>query len=445
MIKPKLYILCISLCFCFVTCVSAKTFDIEEFDLDNGMKVLVIPNHKAPIVKHMVWYKVGSVDEPLGKSGKAHLLEHLLFRGTKRVKDGEFNRIIEENGGESNAFTSLDYTAYHQTLDITRLELAMYLEADRMIGLKIGEQALEKERNIVFQERQQVVKNNPFGYFMERLRATLWGEHPYGRPVIGSDSEILGFDLQDVIDFYEKFYTPNNAILVLAGDIDGKTARKLAEKYYGKVKAREVGERQGWTPIDKPYAAKIHMELENIGSPRFVKMYVAPSYNVDKEKLYPLMVLSSWLGGSETSKLYKDLVLGQSVALDVSVSYDGFARSYGVFYINVVPSFGFDVKNVEQLIDKSVKKSLNKLDFEELERIKNKMLAGLVYLRDNPSDAAYAVGGMAAIGMSAEDVDAYEDNIRAVTLEDVKLAAYDLFNNRQSVIGVLTPKEGGDE
>ena len=204
---------------------------------------MVIPNHKAPIVKHMVWYKAGSADEPHGRGGTAHLLEHLMFRGTKKVKDGKFNDIVNRNGGESNAFTSLDYTAYHQFWDISRLELAMFLEADRMQNLRITPEAFAKERDIVYQERRQVVDNNPLSYFGESLRKLLWQNHPYGLSVGGTPEDIMAITQADVEDYYQRFYAPNNAILVLAGDIDVPTAKVLAEKYYGGVKARNIGEK----------------------------------------------------------------------------------------------------------------------------------------------------------------------------------------------------------
>ena len=216
----------------FGNSAQAKLFNGEEFYLDNGLRVIVIPNHRAPIVKHMVWYKAGSIDEPLGKGGEAHLLEHLMFRGTRKIKGNRFNEIMEANGAESNAFTSTDMTAYHQGLDISRLELAMFLEADRMQNLEISDKDFALERDIVFQERKQRIDNNPAAYFGEALRRSLWLDHPYARPVTGMPEEILALTKEDVEAFYNKFYAPNNAVLVLSGDIDVKTAKLLAEKYY---------------------------------------------------------------------------------------------------------------------------------------------------------------------------------------------------------------------
>ena len=206
----------------------AKLFNASEYRLDNGMQVVVAPNHKAPIVKHMVWYKVGSADEKPGKGGVAHLLEHLMFRGTKLIKGTELNRITENNGMEANAFTGQDYTAYHQLMDISRLELAMFMEADRMRNLNFSDEDFELERDIVYQERKQVVENNPASVFAETMRKVLWQDHPYARPVTGSVEEIRSLKPEDARAFYKCYYAPNNAILVLSGDIEPGVGMKLA-------------------------------------------------------------------------------------------------------------------------------------------------------------------------------------------------------------------------
>ncbi|MDR1694501.1 MAG: insulinase family protein [Lactobacillaceae bacterium] len=431
----------LSVCF-FLENASSKTFDLHEFTLENGLKVIVAPNHKAPIIKHIVWYKVGSIDENLGKSGKAHLLEHLMFRGTKTVKDSEFTRIIDENGGDSNAFTSLDFTAYHQTLDITRLEVAMFLEADRMENLNFSHESFEKERDIVFQERKQVVENNPMGGFNERYRSILWSNHPYGRPVIGSDEEIMGFSYQDVMSFYNSFYSPKNAILVLSGDITKEEAEILAKKYYGKVKTRDISDRPNPPVMDGGFSGVIEVSLPDIASPRIIKDYIAPSYNTDKEKIYALMVLSKILGEDETSKLYKDLVVAKKAALSVSSSYNAFARSYGSFSFSVYPKLDLNINKTLQQFELSLKKSLSEITEKDVELAKKKMLSGLVYIRDNPGDAAYIVGIMAAIGMTADEITNYDDSIKNVSFEDVKKAADFLFGSGQNVTAVITPLQG---
>lgn len=425
---------------CFVTNVQAKMFGISEFKLDNGLQVLVIPNHKAPIIKHMVWYKSGSVDEPKGKSGTAHLLEHLMFRGTKKVKDGVFNDVINQNGGESNAFTSLDYTAYHQFLDISRLELAMYLEADRMQNLKITPQSFEKEQNIVFQERKQVVDNNPLSYFGESVRKVLWQEHPYGLPVSGYPDEIKSVTQDDVEAFYEQFYAPNNAILVLAGDIDVRTAQKLAKKYYGKVKARKIGEKADFPELKRKFEANLQMKLSEAQTKRLMKVFLAPSVNVETNKIYALAVLAKYLGEGETSALYQDLVLKQKIALDVSVSYDYANRSYGTFVISAVPVEGITQAEFEKALQASLQQALKQISPRKIDLVKQKMLAGLVYLKDNPSEAAYLVGMMAAVGFDAKEIDGLDEKIEDVSAGQVLSVAKEILQET-SVTGWLLPQK----
>lgn len=418
----------------------AKLFNGEEFYLDNGMQVIVVPNHRVPIIKHMVWYKSGSADEPAGKGGVAHLLEHLMFRGTHKIPGNRFNEIMDKNGAESNAFTSLDMTAYHQTLDISRLELAMFLEADRMQNLDFSDNDFETERKIVFQERKQRVDNNPAAYFGEALRRNLWQEHPYSRPVTGTDEEILSLTKQDVIDFYKKHYVPNNAILVLSGDIDVYTAKKLAEKYYGSLSRGAEPARKPMPEIEPSIRQKLEMSRPQINGVTVVKSYAAPSFNVKPEYRYALSVLASYMGDGDTSKLYKKLVLRDKKALGVSVSYDGAADSYGTFSISAIPQNGVSSDELIAAVDKAWAEALSELTEEEASRVKQKQLAGLVYLRDNPNDAAYITGSMAVVGIPLAEIEKQADNINAVSAADMSKAAAELENNSPQIIGVLKPE-----
>lgn len=418
----------------------AKLFNGEEFYLDNGMQVIVVPNHRVPIIKHMVWYKSGSADEPAGKGGVAHLLEHLMFRGTHKIPGNRFNEIMDKNGAESNAFTSLDMTAYHQTLDISRLELAMFLEADRMQNLDFSDNDFETERKIVFQERKQRVDNNPAAYFGEALRRNLWQEHPYSRPVTGTDEEILSLTKQDVIDFYKKHYVPNNAILVLSGDIDVYTAKKLAEKYYGNLPRGAEPARKPMPEIEPSIRQKLEMSRPQINGVTVVKSYAAPSFNVKPKYRYALSVLASYMGDGDTSKLYKKLVLRDKKALGISVSYDGAADSYGTFSISAIPQNGVSSDELIAAVDKAWAEALSELTEDEASRVKQKQLAGLVYLRDNPNDAAYITGSMAVVGIPLAEIEKQADNINAVSAADMSKAAAELENNSPQIIGVLKPE-----
>ncbi|MBQ8436648.1 MAG: insulinase family protein [Alphaproteobacteria bacterium] len=420
----------------------AGMFDAEEFYLDNGLRVIVIPNHKAPIVRQMLWYKVGSVDEKLGEGGMAHLLEHLMFRGTKKVGKDEYNKIIQENGIDGNAFTSKDFTVYYQSMDISRLELAMFLEADRMHNLNLSQENFELERDIVFQERKQMVDNSPNAPFAENLRSLIWGMHPYARPVTGQPSEIMGLKLEHLRDFYRRYYVPNNAILVLSGDIEPNMAKKLAEKYYGNLKKTEVGERVDFPDVDKNGETRLVMELPQINSTRLTNSWIVPSYQTKNDEIYNLMVLSKYLGEGETSKLYKKLVKSKKLALAVNSSYDFGGRSYGTFSIGILPKDGISADEMQQALDKAIDEAIAEIDIKEIENTKHKMRAGLVYLRDNPNEAASIAGALAASGMSLQEMENYEDNIAAVEPDSVKKTAEKYLRINKRIGGVLLPLGG---
>ncbi len=433
-----LYIACLAFLLAFP--VRAKLFNGEEFFLPNGMQVIVVPNHKAPIVKHMVWYKSGSVDEAPGKGGSAHLLEHLMFRGTAKVPGDGLNKILEQNGAESNAFTGLDMTAYHQLSDISRLELAMALEADRMQNLKLRDKDFALERDIVYQERKERVDNNPAGYFNETLRRTLWQNHPYARPVTGMPEEIMSLTKEDMKAFYESHYAPNNAILVLSGDIDAATARQLAEKYYGGIKKRPLAPKAEMPRLEPSFKASFTMEQPKVNSISVSKVFAAPSYNVDPQDIYNLTVLSAYLGEGKTSKLYKKLVLRDEKALDVSTSYDFGARGCGTFGISAIPAPGISGEELLVAIDEAWAEAMRELTPAELERVKTKMRAGLVYLRDNPEHAAYIAGSLAAIGMPLSEIEKQADEIDEVKVAGVKKSAEKLWKHAPQVSGILKPQ-----
>lgn len=417
----------------------AKTFEIEEFFLDNGLQVIVIENHKSPIIQQMLFYKVGAADEKIGKGGIAHLLEHLMFRGTSKVKGQRFNRILEENGAESNAFTAQDVTAYYQFLDISRLELAMYLEADRMKGLMINESDFVTERDVVFQERKQRVDNNPAAKFYEKLRRILWQDHPYANPITGQEKEILGLTRDDAVDFYRQYYTPNNAVLILSGDIDVKTAKELVSKYYGKIKPSNLKTAE-FTTLPQNYNAKLEMSLPEVKLGRMVKMYAAPSFNQDRKSAYALEVLSEYLTGDKNSPLYQKLVIKDKKALDVDAGYDGISRNYGSFVLSVIPVGKIDAK-FENVIENAVKSSMNILNEDKIDKVKQKILSELVYLMDNPASLAQLAGYMSAVGIDIDELNVYADNIKKITVEDVKIAFDNLWNKTPQVLGILQPED----
>ena len=431
MLKVLLFILC-----CFVNIAEAKFFGAEEFYLDNGLRVVVVPNHKAPVIKQMIWYKVGSVDEPLGKGGIAHLLEHLMFRGTKKVKDSSFNNIIEAHGGQSNAFTSHDFTVYYEFLDISRLEVALALEADRMQNLYISDEAFETERKIVFQERKERISNSPFARFGEVVAKTLWQNNPYARPITGTEDEINSLTKQDAIDFYNMYYSPDNAVLVLAGDIDVDTAKKLAEKYFAGIKAKNVNRKPVDFDIMQNTSFEVKQQNAEIKQARLSKKYVVPHFAQNIKKAFALMLFSSYFGETSNSYLKRNYVLTNKV-LSASSYYQPYARGQGSFSISVVPNnedFDFD-----KFANKALTDALLLFTQEKLEDEKKKILASFVYMLDNPEDAASIVGSFSALGFDVQQIENYAQYIKDVKLEDVKKAVSYLQNDATNVKASLLP------
>lgn len=418
--------------------VSAKLFKAEDFVLDNGLRVVVIENHKAPLIKHMMWYDAGAADEKYGKGGSAHLLEHLMFRGTNKVKDGEYNRIMHENGADSNAFTSHDMTVYHQFSDISRLEALMALEADRMQNLNFDEKAFETEQKIVFQERKQVVENNPAASFGERLNLLLWGNLPYGHPVTGLADEIMALTADDVRDFYQNYYAPNNAILVLSGDIDAATAKKLAQTYYGKIPQRKITKRK-IVAENKMFKEHLLMKLPQINTPKLVYKYLLPNYKNLKGNVYDYLVLSEYLGGDKTSALYRELVDVRKIAVGVSSSYGFNAESNSVFSVSAIPAPDVSQLSLKIALREARVAALQQLTPEKLEKVKKKMVADLVFANDNPEDAAYWLGYMLINGFSLDETQNYADKIKDVTVDGVLQAAKEVFLHASEVEGELLP------
>lgn len=438
----KLFI-CKSILIFFIALFSdnavAKLFEADEFVLDNGLHCVVIQNHRAPLVKHMVWYKVGSVDEKKGKSGSAHLLEHLMFRGSKKVRDGEFNAVMHNNGVDSNAFTSHDVTVYHQFSDITKLELLMAFEADRMQNLKFDKKAFEAEQKIVFQERMQMVENNPSAPFYENINSMLFGLSPYGYPVTGFTDEIKKITYDDIYDYYKDFYAPNNAILVISGDINIDQAKELVQKYYASIPRREV--KQSVFDDDSILFSKtLEMKLPNIKATKVVNKYLLDNYKKMDKKYYNYIVLAEYLGGGDTSELYKNLVVNEKKAVSINVGYSFVSRGRSVFHISSILNNGVDVSQFNELLDEALYNTYDNLDDNKLNRIKRKILSDLIYANDNPEDAAYTVGFMLANGFSLDEVQNYEKNISEVNLDGVKAAFKDIFENSSSVKGVLKPE-----
>jgi zinc protease len=420
----------------------ARVFDPETFNLPNGLQVVVISNKRAPVVTHMVWYRIGAADEKPGKSGIAHFLEHLMFKGTPDIPPGEYSKIIARNGGRDNAFTSYDYTGYFQNVARDRLELVMRMEADRMSNLVLTDEVVDPEREVIIEERRSVVDNRPASRLREQMQAALYLNHPYQRPVIGWLHEMRGLTRQDAIDWYKTYYTPNNAILIVAGDITVAELKPLAEKYYGPIPSRAIPERV--RPQEPPPQAARRLELKDprVQQPALSRMYLAPSYtSAGKEHAYALQVLADLLGGGATSRLYRSLVLEKNVAAGAGSYYDPDTFDQTSFSFSVTPRNGIAMGDVEAALDAVIAKLVaDGVSAEELDRTKARMRAAAVLARDSLQSGARVIGTALTTGQTIEDVESWPERIDAVTKDDVDRAARYLLQPDRSVTGLLLPK-----
>ena len=423
----------------------AAVFSPQTMTLDNGMQVVLVENHRAPVVTHMVWYKVGSADETEGVSGIAHFLEHLMFKGTKDIAPGDFSKIVARNGGNDNAFTTWDYTGYFQNIARDRLEMVMQMEADRMQNLQLSDDVVLPERDVIIEERRSRIDNNPGALLGEQMRAALYMAHPYGRSIIGwlNEMETLGTD--DALAFYHKWYAPNNAILVVAGDITMDQLKPLAEKYYGAIPAGDVATRHRVKEPTQHAPRKVTLTDPRVGQASMSRYYLAPSYNsANADQAAPLEVLSEILGSGTTSRFFRSLVVDQSIATSAGTFYDPVAVDLASFGLYAVPRDGVELPDLEKAVDVEIAKvAENGVTEEELARAKQKLLDSAVFARDSLSAAARTLGEALAVGLTVDQVESWPDRINAVTIEQVNAAAKSVFDDKRSVTGWLQPPEGG--
>lgn len=420
----------------------AGIFNPETFTLSNGMQVVVIESHRAPVVKHMVWYKVGSADEAPGESGIAHLLEHLMFKGTKNTPQGVFSATIARNGGQENAFTSYDYTAYHQTIAKDRLEMVMRMEADRMTHLQISEEQVAPERMVVLEERRSRVDNNPSSQLSEQVNAALYLNYPYRRPIIGWEHEIRALDVDRILAFYKRYYAPNNAVLIVEGDVTIDEIKTLAEKYYGVIPRGPDIERN--RTIEPPSRAdkRVSLAHERVQQPSWSRTFLAPSYHYGETKhAYALQVLEEILGGGPSARLYKSLVLDQAIAHSAGAFYGANDIGPSTFGFYASPKEGVSFEAIEKAITAEMATLLkdgvtDKEVADVTERVKNK----LVFARDDFGTAARVFGQALTTGSSIEDVESWGDRMAAVTADDVIAAARLVLDGTYSVTAELRNK-----
>ncbi len=413
----------------------------SQYTLKNGMRVVVIPDHRAPVVTHMVWYRVGGTDDPPGLSGAAHFFEHLMFKGTKTVPNGELSKTVARNGGQDNAFTTHDYTAFFQRIAKERLPLMMTLEADRMVNLDLSDMNVLTERDVVLEERNLRVESQPESAAFEQMEAALHLSHPNGRPVIGWRAEVGHMVRTNATDFYLHHYAPNNAMLIVVGDVTPEEVLKLAQQKYEPVPARTLVPR-----IDEPAPprlaeTRLNFALPGTKLPVLERVYRVQGYvKAPKGSAETLEVLTALLGGGQTSKLYKTLVVDKKLAVDVGANYDGYTRGPAELSVYAVPRDGVSFDALEAAMDDVIRTMIANLpDGADLARVKTKLVADKIYAHDNQYLLANDYGAALSIGLTVTDVEDWPNRIKAVTAAQVKQAATTYLVKKEAVTGRISP------
>jgi zinc protease len=414
--------------------------EVADFTLANGLELVVIPDHRAPVVTHMIWYKVGAADETPGKSGLAHFLEHLMFKGTAKNPAGKFSQVVARIGGQENAFTSQDYTGYFQRVPTEQLKTVMEFEVDRMTGLQLTDEVVLPERNVILEEQNQRVGNNPGARLAEQVDAALYLNHPYGKPVIGWRHEMEQLSRDDAIGFYRRFYAPNNAVVVIAGDIDPAQARALAEGAYGKI-ARHGPMAPRMRAREPPPVAVRSLTLADprVEMPTLQRAYLVPSFSTAKRgESEALEVLAHILGSGSNSRLYRALVVDKQLAVVANAWYDASELDMSKFGVHGSPRPGVTLPQLETEMDAVIALVIDKgITEEELDRAKTRLIADAVYTQDNQASMARWYGTALTTGASVNDVRRWPDRIRAVTADQVRDAARQWLDKRRSVTGYL--------
>jgi zinc protease len=414
---------------------------ITQAKLDNGMDIVVIPDHRAPVVTHMVWYRNGSADDPPGKSGIAHFLEHLMFKGTAKNPQGKFSELIADLGGQENAFTSNDYTAYFQRVPKDHLSVCMDYEADRMTGLVLTDEVVAPERDVVLEERRMRTDSDPSDQLNEAVQAALFSHHPYGTPIIGWSHEIESLGRADALAYYNRFYTPENAILVVAGDVEPDAAIDLAKRVYGAIPAR------GESPVrfrrrePAPHAHRlVTLADEKVEQPACQSVYLVPSYRTAKPgEAEALEVLAHLLGGGQTSLFFKSLVVDKHLAVSVGAHYAGTAVDDTCFYVYGMPAPGVSLETLDAGFKRVIAEMAEKgVSAEDLTRAKTRLVADATYAQDNQATLGRWYGSSLATGLGLSDVLQWPERIEAVTAADV-VKATEWLDAKRSVTGFLLP------
>lgn len=416
---------------------------ISSYQLENGVKLVVIPDRRAPVVTHMIWYEVGSADDPVGKSGISHFLEHLLFKGTANVPQGEFSGAVASIGGQENAFTSYDYTAYYQKVSPNALPLMMRYEADRMRNVVLSDEVVYPERKVILEERSSRVDSNPSSILSEFVQAALFVHHPYGVPIIGWEHEIEKLEREDILAFYEQWYQPWNAIVVVAGDVDPENVYQLAKDSYGKVKATqpEVERKRNSDPV-RVVSKSITYRDTRVTNPVWQRTFVVPSYRTDQGlESEALDILASVLGQSVTSRIYKNLVIGNEMATGAGAYYQGTAIDEGYFGLYATPRGDTTVEELEAAMESQIDTLLSQgVTKDELDRARRTLIQSVVFSQDSQVTMARIFGSVLATGGTIDDVTEWTKRLEQVTVEELNAVARKYLVRDKAVTSYLLPE-----
>jgi zinc protease len=413
----------------------------QEFMLKNGMKVVVKEDHRAPTVAHMIWYKTGSMDETNGTTGAAHVLEHMMFKGTKTLKPGEFSRKVAELGGRENAFTSKDYTAYFQQVEKSKLEKVMALEADRMANLILDKDEFSREIRVVMEERRWRTEDQPIPLVYEALNAIAVNAHPYHHPIVGWMSDLQSMTVHDAKAWYDRWYAPNNAVMVVTGDVDPKRVYALAEKYFGKISSKAV-------PTTKPQEEPPQRGIRRVSvkapaeNPYVVLAFKVPRLrDVEKDdESHALDVLAAILDGYDNARLNAKLVRTDKVANSVGAGYSNVARGPVLFLLDGTPANGITTEQLEKMLRAEIERIAKEgISEQELKRVKTQLIAGQVYKRDSIFGQAMEIGTMEMTGLSHTKIDRIIDKLKEVTAEQVQAVAQKYFSDEALTVATLVP------
>lgn len=439
MIKRLGFIACL---FSFSATVSAQ--ELSHFKLDNGMQIVVKEDHRAPIVVHQVWYRVGSHFEHSGKTGISHMLEHMMFKGTEKLEPGEFSRRVAQMGGQENAFTSSDYTAYYQVVGKQHLASVMELESDRMRNIVLTDEEFIKERDVVTEERRWRTEDKPTGKLYEQFKAVAFLSSPAHHPVIGWMDDIRAWTAEDARNWYKQWYAPNNATLVVVGDVDPKNVYELAKKYYGPNKAETIEAPRPQVEIPQEGERRITLKGAT-KTPSLMMGFHAPTLvtaktDAEKQEVYALEVLSSILDGDDSARLEKHLVRRDQVVAGIGAGYDGTDRITTLFLFQATPSKGVSPQQAETAIWQEIEKLQTELvKPAELERVLAQSEAQYIYHQDSTQSQANVLGSLISVGLPTDTLDNWVDNLRNVTPEQIRAVANKYLQKDRATVATLLP------